>query len=359
MESHSNWFEQRKNSHENSNDTQSDVPQQQQKKRKSAAQEETAQVSLSSSGTANQKVSDQLTALMVKILDDQSAANILSQISEVVAQFRCDNSKRDFKFLPREFMDGFCRLIKVDIDQQSLHNMTVFLQAISDGQGYVSTSKLKEFLKRFGPLEYCIQQIRFLTACFAQQWYHGNTSKEEAEYILREAWARRTQNVDTIFLIRDSSAQTPAEFTEGCVYMYAASFIQITDNLIGIQHRRIHQHLPSRRLCTPVLFENEQKGQFRLWQYANLGEYLVKEFPPDKCGAVSSPKYGALLPVDQVIPFKSSYYVVNVTLTMNPNLVYPIERPIQRGSNVISDPFVKGKQDGKKNDWSSDVVNKL
>jgi len=132
--------------------------------------------------------------------------------------------------------------------------------------------------------------------------------------------------------------------------MYAVSFIQLTDNQLGIQHRRIYQHLSSRRLCMPVLVEHEQKGQFKLLQYANLGEYLVKEFPPDKCGAVSSPKYSSLIPEDQMIPFKTSYYVVNVTLTMNPNLVHPHQLPVQRHAHFVADPFTKEKieQDTKK-----------
>jgi len=53
-----------------------------------------------SPGIVKQKVSEQLISLLVKILDDQFAANILSQISDVVAQFRSDKVKESSIFYP-------------------------------------------------------------------------------------------------------------------------------------------------------------------------------------------------------------------------------------------------------------------
>jgi len=72
----------------------------------------------------------------------------------------------------------------------------------------------------------------------------------------------------------------------------------------------------------PVLVIHENGREFQLQQFGDLGEYLGKQFPTEYCGAVGSPKYSMLVPAERLVPVKNpSYYVVNVTLRMDPHFL--------------------------------------
>jgi len=86
--------------------------------------------------------------------------------------------------------------IELELNEKVLLQMKAILDNCNTD--YVSQFKFSEFVKGFGPLKLCIQNMNDL---LIQPWFHGFLSSSEAEYLLRD-------ELDGTFLIRFNGFKT-------------------------------------------------------------------------------------------------------------------------------------------------------